>query len=78
MPPSASCLGQHDEGSRCARSPNPERRQGHPWTLRHIPDGKVAITVRIAPLPGIQENHEYPSQLANYLGNPGLYEKSFE
>ena len=27
---------------------------------------------------GIQENHEYPSQFANYLGNHGLYKKSFE
>jgi hypothetical protein len=24
-------------------------------------------------LAGIQENHEYPSQFASYLGNPGLY-----
>ena len=29
-------------------------------------------------LAGIQENHEYPSQFENYLGNPGLYKKSFE
>ncbi len=27
-------------------------RQGrHPWTLRHIPDGEAAVTVRIARLP---------------------------
>jgi hypothetical protein len=45
-------------------------------TLRLIPDGEVAVTVRIARLPaGIQKNHEYPSQFANYLGNPGLYKK---
>jgi hypothetical protein len=24
-------------------------------------------------LAGIQENHEYPSQFASYLGNPGLH-----
>jgi hypothetical protein len=55
------------------------RRQGQPWTLRLIPAGEVAVTVRIALcLAGIQENHEYPRQFANYLGNPGLYEKSFK
>jgi hypothetical protein len=42
-------------------------RQGrHPTTLRHIPELHVCLA-------GIQENHEYPSQFASYLGNPGLH-----
>src|SRR5258705_12400061 len=36
--------------SACLKGAN-DRQGRHPWTLRHIPDGEVAVTVRIARLP---------------------------
>ena len=35
----------------CPKSAANDRQGRHPWTLRHIPDGEVAVTVRIARLP---------------------------
>ena len=56
------------------------RRQGHPRRYVFIPDGEVAVTVSncTSALQGSRRTTEYPSQFANYLGNPGLYKKSFE